>query len=136
MIYLGRGETMKQTQFNCPVEATLSLIGGKYKPLILWHLVDQPLHYMELQRRIPSATPKMLSQQLHDLEGCGMIHREDPGEAAENRVFPDGLWGKHHSRHRFHVSMGDGLSGRIGCAAAMLRRITFTATAAYSRSAY
>lgn len=66
---------MKQTQFNCPVEATLSLIGGKYKPLILWHLVDRPLHYMELQRRIPRATPKMLSQQLHDLEGCGMIHR-------------------------------------------------------------
>lgn len=52
---------MKQTQFNCPVEATLSLIGGKYKPLILWHLVDRPLHYMELPRRIPSATPKMLS---------------------------------------------------------------------------
>ncbi len=38
---------MKQTQFNCPVETTLSLIGGKYKPLILWHLVDRPLHYME-----------------------------------------------------------------------------------------
>lgn len=67
---------MKQTQFNCPVEATLSLIGGKYKPLILWQLVDRPLHYMELQRRIPSATPKMLSQQLRDLEDCGMIHRE------------------------------------------------------------
>ena len=76
MIYLVRGETMKQIQFNCPVEATLSLIGGKYKPLILWHLVEGPLHYMELQRRIPSATPKMLSQQLHDLEKCGMIHSE------------------------------------------------------------
>ena len=69
---------MKQTKFNCPVEATLSLIGGKYKPLILWHLVGQPLHYMELQRKIPGATPKMLSQHLHELEGCGMVHREVP----------------------------------------------------------
>lgn len=66
----------EKIQFNCPVEATLSLIGGKYKPLILWHLIDQPLHYMELQLLIPKATPKMLSQQLHDLEDCGMIHRE------------------------------------------------------------
>ena len=57
----------EKTQFNCPVEATLSLIGGKYKPLILWHLIGHPLHYMELQRLIPRATPKMLSQQLHDL---------------------------------------------------------------------
>lgn len=64
------------SQFNCPVEATLSLIGGKYKPLILWHLVEGPLHYMELQRRIPRATPKMLSQQLRDLAQCGMVRRE------------------------------------------------------------
>lgn len=64
------------SQVNCPVEATLALIGGKYKPLILWHLVEGPLHYMELQRRIPQATPKMLSQQLKDLAGCGMIQRE------------------------------------------------------------
>ena len=67
---------MNQAQFNCPVEATLSLIGGKYKPLILWYLAEQPLHYMELQRRIPSAAPKMLSQQLRSLEECEMIHRE------------------------------------------------------------
>ena len=66
----------EKNQFNCPVEATLSLIGGKYKPLILWHLINQPLHYIELQRLIPKATPKMLSQQPHDLEDCGMIHRE------------------------------------------------------------
>lgn len=63
-------------QFDCPVEATLWLIGGKYKPLILWHLIEKPLHYMELQRKIPKATPKMLSQQLRDLERCRMIHRE------------------------------------------------------------
>lgn len=66
----------EKNQFNCPVEATLSLIGGKYKPLILFHLINQSLHYMELQRLIPKATPKMLSQQLHSLENCGMIHRE------------------------------------------------------------
>ncbi len=66
----------KKNPFNCPVEATLSLIGGKYKPLILWHLINQPLHYMELQRLIPNATPKMLSQQLHSLEADGMIRRK------------------------------------------------------------
>ncbi len=63
-------------QFSCPVEATLFLIGGKYKPLILWHLIGRPRHYMELQRMIPKATPKMLSQQLRDLEECGLIRRE------------------------------------------------------------
>ena len=78
---------MKQQQFNCPVEATLSLIGGKYKPLILWHLVDCPLHYMELQRKIPSATPKMLSQQLRDLEDCGMVHREVIPEKPPKTVY-------------------------------------------------
>ena len=54
----------EKVTFTCPVEATLSLIGGKYKPIILWHLIKQPLHYMELQRLIPNATSKMLSQQL------------------------------------------------------------------------
>ena len=68
--------TYEKNQFNCPVEATLFLIGGKYKPLILWHLIEKPRHYMELQRLIPKATAKMLSQQLHDLEDCGMIDRK------------------------------------------------------------
>lgn len=67
---------MQAENFSCPVEATLSLIGGKYKPLILWHLIEQPLHYMELQRLIPKATAKMLSQQLRDLQQSGMVSRE------------------------------------------------------------
>lgn len=67
--------TFDKNQFHCPVEATLALIGGKYKALILWHLITRPRHYMELQRLIPAATPKMLSQQLHDLEQCGMVCR-------------------------------------------------------------
>ena len=98
-------------QFNCPVEATLSLIGGKYKPLILWHLIDHPLHYMELQRLISNATPKMLSQQLHDLENNGMIHREVIPEKPPKTV--------HSGRD---VPMGKQLSGRPGCSAAMLSK--------------
>ena len=61
--------------YQCPVEATLGLIGGKWKVLILWHLIDHTLRFHELQKRIPQATPKMLPQQLRDLERDGMIIR-------------------------------------------------------------
>ena len=61
---------------NCPVEATLELIGGKYKALILWHLSDGTLRFNELNKRITKATPKMLTQQLRELEAQELIHRE------------------------------------------------------------
>ena len=61
---------------NCPVEATLDLIGGKYKALILWHLSEGVLRFSELRNRIPKATPKMLTQQLRELESKELIHRE------------------------------------------------------------
>ena len=61
---------------NCPVEATLDLIGGKYKALILWHLSDKTLRFSELKRAIKAATPKMLTQQLRELEAQKLIHRE------------------------------------------------------------
>ena len=61
---------------NCPVEATLDLIGGKYKALILWHLSERQLRFSELRKVISSATPKMLTQQLRELEAQSLIHRE------------------------------------------------------------
>ena len=61
---------------NCPVEATLELIGGKYKALILWHLSDSKLRFSELRSRITKATPKMLTQQLRELETSNLVHRE------------------------------------------------------------
>ena len=61
---------------NCPVEATLDLIGGKYKALILWHLSGGTLRFSELRSRIPKATPKMLTQQLRELETQELVHRE------------------------------------------------------------
>lgn len=60
---------------NCPVDATLNLIGGKYKSLILWHLIDGTLRYGELQKLIPQATPKMLTQQLRELELDNLLQR-------------------------------------------------------------
>ena len=66
---------MKLTE-NCPVEATLDLIGGKYKALILWHLSEKQLRFSELRKVITTATPKMLTQQLRDLESQALIHRE------------------------------------------------------------
>ena len=61
---------------NCPVEATLDLIGGKYKALILWHLSEGKLRFSELRKVITTATPKMLTQQLRELESQALIHRE------------------------------------------------------------
>ena len=66
---------MKQTDL-CPVGATLELIGGKYKALILWHLSEGTLRYSDLRKRISGATAKMLTQQLRELEADDLIHRE------------------------------------------------------------
>lgn len=66
----------KSTNENCPVSATIHLIGGKYKALILWHLTTGVLRFSELQRLVSEATPKMLTQQLRELEHDGLITRE------------------------------------------------------------
>ena len=65
-----------KTADTCPVRTTLELIGGKYKALILWHLSDGKLRFSELQKKIGGATPKMLTQQLRELETQQLIHRE------------------------------------------------------------
>ena len=64
-----------RSEFNCPVEATLRLIGGKYKAVILWHLIENQKRFSELKRLLPKATEKMLTQQLRDLENDGLIIR-------------------------------------------------------------
>ena len=62
--------------FSCPVEATIQLIGGKYKAVILWHLMNKTLRYNEIHKLIPKATDKMLAQQLRELEKDGLINRK------------------------------------------------------------
>ena len=64
-----------QSETVCPVTTVINLIGGKYKPLILWHLIGSTLRFGELQKIVSTATPKMLTQQLRELEGDGLIKR-------------------------------------------------------------
>ncbi|ATH62654.1 MULTISPECIES: winged helix-turn-helix transcriptional regulator [Staphylococcus] len=66
---------MTHKTYNCPVEAVISLIGGKYKPIILWYLLNNTLRFNEIQRLLPQASPKMLSQQLKELQKEGFIEK-------------------------------------------------------------
>lgn len=62
--------------YYCPVEVTLDLIGGRWKPLILWHLKERRvLRHGELKRMVPTITQKMLTQQLRQLEADGLVER-------------------------------------------------------------
>ena len=61
---------------TCPVDATLRMIGGKYKSLILWQLTPGVLRHGEISKLVPTATPKMLTQQLRELEADGLIGRK------------------------------------------------------------
>ena len=62
--------------FDCPLEATLAMIDGKYKILIVYFLINRTLRYSELQKLLPQASPKMLAQQLKELERDGLIDRK------------------------------------------------------------
>jgi DNA-binding HxlR family transcriptional regulator len=68
---------MNITEYDCSVEITLRLIGGKWKILILWELMQAPvLRCGELRGRIPGVTTKMLVQQLRELEEDKLVERK------------------------------------------------------------
>lgn len=60
---------------QCPVEAVLDLIGGKWKGIILYQLGDHRLRFGELHRRMPEVTQRMLTKQLRELEAVGLVAR-------------------------------------------------------------
>lgn len=70
MDYTKNGRT-----YHCPVEAALEVIGGKWKPLILWALGEDVLRFSELQKDLPGINAKMLTKQLRELEEDGVIRR-------------------------------------------------------------
>ena len=66
---------MQQKKYNISVEATLEVIGGKWKCVILCHLTHGKKRTSELKRLMPNITHKMLTQQLRELEEDGVINR-------------------------------------------------------------
>ncbi|MCM3324684.1 MULTISPECIES: winged helix-turn-helix transcriptional regulator [Cytobacillus] len=66
---------MQKKKYNISVEATLEVIGGKWKCVILCHLTHGKKRTSELKRLMPNITQKMLTQQLRELEEDGVINR-------------------------------------------------------------
>ncbi|MET9274083.1 helix-turn-helix domain-containing protein [Kribbella sp. NPDC003557] len=62
--------------YTCGLDAAADVIGGKWKPRILWALHHGPMRFGELRREIAGVTEKMLIQQLRELESRDIVHRE------------------------------------------------------------
>ncbi|VTR55739.1 Uncharacterized HTH-type transcriptional regulator yybR [Serratia fonticola] len=67
---------MKSKPFNCPVEVTIAVAGGKWKPLIIFHLMSGTKRFGELRRLAGNVSQRSLTLQLRELESHGIINRE------------------------------------------------------------
>ncbi|MBE5103406.1 winged helix-turn-helix transcriptional regulator [Priestia aryabhattai] len=70
------GFNYSPSKVGCPVETTLDVIGGKWKGIILYHLIDGKKRFNEFRRLYPGITQRMLTLQLRELERDGIVHRE------------------------------------------------------------
>lgn len=67
--------TSSKKNYSCPVEAAIDIIGGKWKPVILWHIRDGPLRFNEIRSILPAITQGMLTRQLRELEADQVVNR-------------------------------------------------------------
>jgi DNA-binding HxlR family transcriptional regulator len=95
---------------SCPADATVAAIGGRWKIYILWHLYQGTLRFSELRRKVAGISQKMLTEQLRELEGHGLLTRtvyaEVPprveytvtplGESLRPVITAMGDWGRKH----------------------------------------
>ncbi|MEL6768758.1 MAG: helix-turn-helix domain-containing protein [Pseudomonadota bacterium] len=106
---------------GCPVEAALEQISGKWKGLIIYHLLDETLRFNELSRRVGSVTQRSLTKQLRELEADGILHRDvyavvppkveyrltEKGERLRPAIMALGAWGAAHPRDDPDEAGGD-----------------------------
>ena len=103
---------MSAKHYYCPVEVTVDLIGGKWKPMLLWQLSMKRQRFSDFQAALPQLAHKVLSQQLRQLEADGVIHRRaqdavparseyeltDFGRSLRPALNALASWGKSHHR--------------------------------------
>lgn len=70
-----RDKISSRLDTDCGVEVALELIGGKWKGLILYRLLNGHLRFNQLQRLLPAVTQRMLTKQLRELEQDGLVNR-------------------------------------------------------------
>jgi DNA-binding HxlR family transcriptional regulator len=68
---------MKKPRYGCGLEAALGVVGGKWKPIVLWRLAPGPRRFGELRRLVAGISEKMLIQQLREMEADGIVCRKD-----------------------------------------------------------
>jgi DNA-binding HxlR family transcriptional regulator len=71
------GAIMAQRAFTCGLDVALAVVGGKWKPLILFHLAKGPRRFGELRRLVGGISEKVLIQQLKELESDAILDRAD-----------------------------------------------------------
>jgi DNA-binding HxlR family transcriptional regulator len=64
-----------ETKLACPIQRTMAMIADKWKVIVIYHLGQRTMRFGELQRALEGITPKVLTRQLRDLEGDGLVSR-------------------------------------------------------------
>lgn len=104
---------MSERLYECGLDAAVDVVGGKWKPLVLWALSVQPRRFGALRRELPGVSEKVLTQQLRELERDGIVRRTvhaqvpphveysltELGASLEQALAPLGEWGERHLAH-------------------------------------
>lgn len=73
-------EPLADNPSGCPAEITLEFLGGKWRPMIIYWLLEGPMRFNELQRRLGAVTHRTLAKTLRDMEADELVIRRDYGE--------------------------------------------------------